>query len=168
MKKNIKSLRDTSADRDYILKYNDSKSKTNDDIQKVFDTERKDYSGKIKPLFDMVDASNLPQMPILNSKVLALRQELQDSITRYLNRLSKENVKYKRSVADRLEYYMHGFGMKTASSEKTKMVDRDLAENKRGIELLQTHIEHLRDYKFACDQIQFAIKNIVALANYLG
>jgi hypothetical protein len=57
--------------------------------------------------------------------------------------------------------------LKTNTGEKSVMVDGDLAELDRTIELMQLHIDFLRDCVKTVDNLQFAVKNRVMLMEYL-
>lgn len=162
------NYRDPKFDWKKVDEYNKKVKDINDKIETKFISDCASVRDQMKPLFARLNTGDIMQIPELQASVLKIRQELQDDISVYLNRLSKENVKYRKCEGDRLEYYITGFSIKSASSEKTKMINRDLAEKKRGIEILETHIEHLRDYKYACDQIMYAVKNLVSIASYIN
>ncbi len=85
-----------------------------------------------------------------------------------MKRLSKSNTNYKKANADRVEYYMTGFGIKVSDATRTKLIDRDLSERERNVESLQTHIEYLRECRNGCDQIGYAVKNLVGLISYIS
>lgn len=145
---------------------NNKISEVNIRAKEFYDNERKTWSEELMPLYGKLKIKEFTELTELQAINLSLRHRIQDSITHYLNRLSKENVRYKQAFGDRMEYYIDGFGLKTNSGEKTKLVDRDLNERKHAIELLEAHIEHLRELRQICDQIQYAVKNITTLMGY--
>lgn len=157
----------TKASRDQIDKYNEKTENLNEKLEDYFEKERSKWEKELMPLYQTLSDRDNYKIINLQSSTLSLRHKIQDEISSYMAKLSKEMPKYKASYADRMEFYMHGYGIKTASSEKTKMVDRDLSEKKRNIELLENHIEFLRQCRYACDQIQYSVKNIVGLMNYM-
>ena len=52
--------------------------------------------------------------------------------------------------------------------EKGILIDGHLAENERTMELIESHIQFLRDTVKNLESLGFAIKNMVELMNYLG
>jgi len=140
---------------------------TNEKLELFFDEERVRWEKLLQPLYATLASRDMKSTVVLQADVLSLRQKLQEDITMYMNRLAKEMSKFRKAKADRLEFYMHGFGIKTASTERTAMIDRDLSEKKRNVELLESHIEFLRESRYSCDQIQYAVKNLVGLMAYI-
>lgn len=139
----------------------------NKKLEEFFENERSQWREMLTPLYKTL-AKKEPKSAIeLQAETLSLRQKIQEDITVYMNRLTREISKFRKAKADRFEYYFHGFGLKTASSEKTIMVERDLAEKKRNVELLESHIEFLRECRYNCDQIQYSVKNLVGLLGYM-
>lgn len=155
------------AKREQIDSYLEQLREKNDTIEKYFDGQREKYQEMLEPLYTKLGKREMETTITLQAEVLSLRGKIQEDITNHMNRLSKENTKYKKSVADRMEYYMHGFGYKTASTERKELINRDIAERKRMSELLESHIEYLREIRYSCDQIQFAVKNLVGIMNYI-
>jgi hypothetical protein len=139
----------------------------NKKLEDYFEIERKKWQDMLDPLYAILSTKDPRSAVELQADTLSLRQKLQEDITIYMNRLAREMSKFRKSKADRFEYYMTGYGIKTASSEKTVMVERDLAEKKRNVELLESHIEFLRECRYNCDQIQYSVKNLVGLLAYM-
>jgi hypothetical protein len=107
---------------------------------------------------------------ILNTQALALsfRQVLNEEVNLFLNKRSKEATKIKRLRQDRFVFYATGFGIKTNMGEKGILIDGHLAENERAMEIIESHIQFLRDTVKNLESLGFAIKNMVELMNYLG
>ena len=150
-----------------IANMNANMNGINDKAEDIFKRERDKWSNLLSPLYSKLSNKDKKDIVELQSESLAIREQLQQSISYHSSQLSKANVTYKNAFGDRLEFYMTGFGIKTASSEKTKMVDRDLAEAKRRTELLEVHIDFLRECRYSCDQIGYAIKNLTEIYKYL-
>lgn len=150
-----------------VVTYMEKYDTVNNNLINFFDKERSIWADEINLLYPLLYSKNLDLISKLQADNLGLRHRIQDSITKYLNRLSGENMKYKKMFADRMEYYVFGYGAKSSSAEKTKLIDRDLAQKKRSIEILEVHIEHLKELRYQCDQINFGIKNISGLLAYL-
>ncbi len=133
-----------------------------------FDKQRENMNLELNKLFTILGSRNYKDFIDLQSQALALRQTIQESISFYMQKLSKASTNYKKANADRIEYYMTGYGIKVSDGTRTKLIDRDLSERDRNVELFQTHIEYLRECRAACDQIGYAVKNLVGLISYIS
>jgi hypothetical protein len=141
-------------------------SAANQLLEDFLNEQRETFEKMICPLYEQISRNDPKELMELQYLTLSLRQKVTDDITIYLNRISKYMPDLKRYKGDRFEFYATNFGLKTNQNEKKEMIDRDLAENERKIELLQTHVEWLRECKYACDQIAFAVKNRIELLKW--
>ncbi len=167
MDKNKQKLDLKRANYEQIIDLNSNLCFSNDKAEILFTEEREKWSEVLTPLYKKLSDRNIKEIIFLQSDCLSIREQLQVSISSYSNKLSKAYVSFKNSFGDRMEFYMTGFGVKTANTERVKMIDRDLAEVRRRVELLETHIDFLKECRYSCDQVQYAVKNIVGLITYL-
>lgn len=145
----------------------EEKEKSNIKITEFFTKERAEWSNELTPLYKTLAYRDMNKIVDLQAETLSLRHRIQDKISEYMSSLSKQNTYYKTSAADRTQYYLTGFGIKTSSTEKKEFVNRDLAQDKSGLELMETHIEFLRECRYNCDQIGYAVKNMIGLMAYI-
>ena len=134
-----------------IEKYINELDEYNNKMEDFLDSQRTKFDKEIKDLFIILASKNYKDFLDLQSKSLALRQSLQE-----------------KTFGERTEYYLTGFGIKTSDSIKTKLIERDMCEKNRNVKLLENHIEHLRECRNECDQIGYAIKNLIGLINFIG
>jgi hypothetical protein len=93
---------------------------------------------------------------------------LTEQISSFLDRRSKQDVKLKRIKQDKFIWYATSFGVKTNMGEKSLLIEAHVAEEQRNIELIENYIEFLRQTSKNLESLQFTIKNIIDLFNYLG
>lgn len=155
------------ADRPSIDQQNEKIFSANEKVQDLLETHRQKWSGEIHPLFEALKTGDVKEFNDIQAKALSLRQRLTEEITNYLSKISKDRTKLNKCSADRTEYYMHGFGMKTTDRQQREMIDRDLAQTKRSMEMLELHVEFLKETRLACDHIGYAVKNRLGFMNYL-
>ena len=146
---------------------------TNDKLEEYFNDKRVEWSKNVDPLFkslslDLANPSN--SKIILDTQAIALsyRQMLNEQINFFLNKRSREMTKIKKLKQDKFVFYATGFGIKTNMGEKGILIDGHLAENERAMEIIESHIQFLRDTVKNLESLGFAIKNMVELMNYLG
>ena len=146
---------------------------TNDKLEEYFNDKRSEWSKNVDPLFkslslDLVNPAN--SKVILDTQAIALsyRQMLNEQINFFLNKRSREMTKIKKLKQDKFVFYATGFGIKTNMGEKGILIDGHLAENERAMEIIESHIQFLRDTVKNLESLGFAVKNMVELMNYLG
>jgi ketosteroid isomerase-like protein len=157
----------SKADRQSVDQQNEKILIANDRVQDLLDQHRQKWNNEVELLFNVLRSGDVKEFNDLQAKALSLRQRLTEEITTYLNKISKDKRTLDKCIADRVEYYMHGFGMKTTDKQQKDMINRDLAQKQRSMELLEAHVEHLRETRTVCDQIGYAVKNRLGFMAYL-
>lgn len=141
--------------------------KLNDKLEEYLFDKRKKWNDAITPLLQQLKTKSQDEIIELQALALSYRQQLSDEISTFLNKLSKEMIAIKKAEADRFIFYSTGFGIKTNTGEKKILFDSELAELERNREILETHIEFIRDCRVTCDNISWALKNKIALMGIL-
>ena len=145
----------------------------NDKIEELFNKKRKDWEGKLIPVFKAIYQNNFSinnSKNIVNAQaeVLVLRQECNELIAKYSQRLSKGKSENSFLSQEKFVFYSVGFGMKTNLGEKRMLIEGNLRENERYCNLIETHIEFLRSTLSTLESYQYSIKNVVQLMDFLG
>ena len=144
----------------------------NDKMEDFFNDKRGQWNKNIEPLFDSIKTSITSEttQKVIDTQSLALsyRQVINEEISFFLNRRSKEDVNLKKLRQDKFLFYATGFGLKTSMGEKNVLIDAHIAENERSIQLIDVHVDFLRSCSKNLEALSFTIKNIIELYNYLG
>lgn len=158
----------TKEELEKIEKYKE----TNDKTEEFFNTKRDEWNKTINPLFDILkndfNISSAQKIIEIESLALSYRQMIAEQTSFFLNKRIKEQVKIKRMKQDKFLFYATGFGLKTNLGEKSLLIDAHLAENERGIEIIENYIEFLRSSSKNLESLGYAIKDIIALISYYG
>lgn len=145
---------------------------TNDRLEEFFNNKRAEWSKLIEPLFEIlkleINTQTSKQIMETQSLCLSYRQLITEQISTFLDRRSKQDVKLKRIKQDKFIWYATSFGVKTNMGEKSLLIEAHVAEEQRNIELIENYIEYLRQTNKNLESLQFTIKNIIDLFNYLG
>lgn len=145
---------------------------TNDRLEDFFNNKREEWSKLITPLFEVLkfEITSKTSQQILDTQSLCLtyRQSLNEQISVFLDKRSKQDVKLKRIKQDKFIWYATSFGIKTNMGEKTLLIEAHVSEEQRNVELIENYIEFLRQTNKNLESLQFTIKNIIELFNYLG
>jgi len=145
---------------------------TNDKLEEYFNTRREEWNKNLEPLFEVIKnrltIDNSSKVFESQSIALSYRQQINEQISFFLNKRSKEEVKIKRIRQDKFVFYALGIGLKTNAGEKSTLIDAHLAENDRSILLIDNYVEFLRSCSKNLESLGYTIKNIIELMNYLG
>jgi hypothetical protein len=146
---------------------------TNDKLEEFFSDKRSEWNKNVEPLFkslslDLSNPNNSREFLDTQALALSYRQILNEQINFFLNKRSKETTKIKRLRQDKFVFYATGFGIKTNLGEKGILIDGHLAENDRSLEVIESHIQFMRDTVKNLESLGFAVKNMIELMNYLG
>ena len=145
---------------------------TNDKLEDFFKNKRQEWKELIEPLFQVLkielNSQTSKQIMEVQSTCLTYRLLLTEQISHFLDKRSRQDVKLKKIRQDKFIWYATSFGVKTNMGEKTLLIDAHVAEEQRNIELIENYIEFLRQSNKNLESLQFTIKNIIDLFNYLG
>ena len=146
-------------------------SETNDKIEEFFNNKRLEWKTNIDPLFSLLKDNftieRKDKIIEIQSLSLSYRQIINEEISLFLNKRSKEDVKIKKLKQEKFVFYATGSGLKTNLGEKSMLIDAHIAENERSLQLIDVHIDFLRSSSKSLESLGFAIKNIIELFNYL-
>lgn len=145
----------------------------NDKYENYFETKREKWNEELEPIFRSIYQNNFT---INNSRVivdaqanaLSFRQRLQQDISKYAQKLSKQKSQNKILSQEKFIFYSTGFGLKTNLGEKKLLIDGHLRENERQSDLIETHIDFLRETSSNLESFQYSVKNVISLIDYLG
>lgn len=145
---------------------------TNNRLEEFFDGKREEWKNNLEPLFDVVrldiNTDTAKKITECQAMCLSYRQMLNDQMSVFLGKRSKQTVKLKRLKQDKFIFYATGFGVKTNAGEKSMLIESHVSEEQRNIELIENYIEFLRQSNRNLESLQFTIKNIIELFNLLG
>jgi len=144
----------------------------NDKLEDFFADKRAEWNQNLEPLYISV-RTNITRETAQNmiqaqSDCVMYRQLINEQISNFLNRRSKQDVKLKRVRQDKFLWYATSFGVKTNVGEKTLLIEGHVAEEQRNLELIENYVEFLRATSKNLEGLQFTIKNIIELNNILN
>lgn len=146
---------------------------SNETMTEFLKNKRAEWNKKTEEVFKSIENKNINQKDfkkVIDSQSLALsyQQMMNDEIAFFMNKLSKSMTNVKMITQEKFIFYSTGFGMKTNVSEKKILIDAVVSENNRAVELIETHIDYLRDSVKNLQTFNYSVKNIVSLMDFLG
>jgi len=145
---------------------------TNNRLEDFFTNKREEWKLTLEPLFEVVrleiNTDTSKKITECQAMCLSYRQMLNDQMSVFLDKRSKQVVKLKKLKQDKFIFYAVSFGVKTNAGEKTMLIESHVSEEQRNIELIENYIEFLRQSNRNLESLQFTIKNIIELFNLLS
>jgi len=124
-------------------------------------------SEKITQLTNKINCE-LKETIDLSAEATSYRQYIVDIRTEFYFKLYKEIPKLKQLKKSRYEYYFTKYPIKTNSSEKTKLIESDVAYHEAKMEIYQNHINYLTESLKTVDHVIYSVKNKIELYNATG
>lgn len=151
----------------------EKKRLSNERLSDFFKEKRETWNEKITEVFSLIKHKNVNKenyRKIVDSQGTALvyTQILNDEISFFLNKLSNTKGRIKELRQDKFIFYSTGFQLKTKIGEKKLLIDGNLAEWEKECDLIEAHIDFLRDTKDALKTYGYTIKNIIELFKFIG
>jgi predicted component of viral defense system (DUF524 family) len=135
--------------------------KTNE-LEETLLRDRDKWSNKIRELISMM--KNVNDIPEAQVFMLSYRQMLLDSISSFQSSLYKKNVSFDTYYKNKFREYTLDYDIKLNGGEKEKMIRSDLTLIQRQINLLESHIDYYRECIRTLDNMGFAIRNRIRVA----
>lgn len=155
---------------DELVKINKLKD-TNDKLEEYFSTKRESWGEMVAPLFESlkleVNLETSKKIMETQSYSLSYRQNINNEISIFLDKRSRQEVKLKKLRQDKFIFYATGFAVKTNMGEKNILIDAHVSEEQRNIEIVENYIEFLRNLNKNLESLQYTLKNIIELFNLL-
>lgn len=147
----------------------------NDKTEEFFDNNRKKWNEELKPLNDYTLVPHLTQdyaQKLLERQLTALayRQNINDEISFYLNKRTKEDIKLSQAKADKLIWYSIGSPLSKknfTASQISTLIESHVGQQQRAVYIIDSYIEFLRTTMKGLDSLSFNMKYIVEFFNAL-
>ena len=146
----------------------------NEQLEDFFREKRAELLEKVEELISRprrreLSATNTAKIVEEESLCLSYRGDLNNEISKYLNKLSRANVELKEAEHDKTIFYVSGAsGFKLSATQSKVMVESVCAEKERNCELIESYIEFLRGILKDLETFAFTIKNTIALLQILN
>lgn len=153
------------------------KEDSNNKMEEYFNTQRSTYKDELLPLLEIsklqYNAENAAKIVEIQASTIVYRQRITDEIAFYLQRLSREKVKSKRAIQEKMVWYAAGkspfnFTGKISNTQMSSIIDGHTAESIRATEIIESHIDFLRGVAKNLSDMGYQVKNTIELYNLLS
>ncbi len=137
------------------------------DLSNFLEDERERWGKVMKPMWVKMRSRDPHQLIELQAEAASQRHICSDEIALFLKKLSGLYRTVKQKKRDQFFHYGTGFGLKLTKGEKDIFTEADCKDFQYDVELVEAHVEFLRDMKSNLDGIRYSVKNIVQIWNIL-
>jgi len=129
-------------------------------LEEITSKKIKELSGKINcELKESID---------LSAEATSYRQFLIDNRTNFYFKMYKDMPKLKQMKKKHFEFYSTKYPIKINSTEKTKLIESDVAYHEAKFDYYQNHINFLTESIKTIDHVIYSVKNKIDLYNATG
>lgn len=139
-------------------------SSKNDPLYRRFSNEREDWTGRVKGLAERL--KDIHEVGDLLTDLYSQRQIAGDYVHEIVSLSSKMNRIYRERKRERFLYYTQNYDLRLEKDPKMLFIEVDLAEIVERRELIQNHLDFMRETLRSIDTICYGVKHRIALEEY--
>lgn len=147
---------------------------TSEELQKNLEVIEKDLLNREKTWNETISklsrkiSCELKETIELSAEAISQRQILIDERTQYYFKIYKQMPKLKQERKKLFEYFSTKYAIKANGTEKTKLIEAEMAYHDACMEYYNNHIQFLNDSIKSVDHIIYSVKNKIELYNATG
>lgn len=139
-------------------------SSKNDVLYSRFSTERTEWTEKIASLSERL--KSIYDVAELLTDLYSQRQIAGDYVHELVSHASRLNRIYRERKRERFLHYTQNFDLRLDKDPKMLFIDVDLADLVERREILQNHLEFMRETLRSIDTICYGVKHRISLEEY--
>ena len=135
------------------------------DFESQFSTERSEWTERITQL--SIRIRNIREISEVQVELYSDRQKLLEYTYKLGQILTRLNAKYRSDRKNRMIYYSEEHNTRYGANEKTTLLDGDLSEIKKRIEVVDNHMNFMNETVKTVDHFLFGIKTRIHLETFM-
>ena len=141
-----------------------SNSDINKELIARFKQERTDWTDRIKDMSDRL--RDIYKVADLQTDIYSYRQIAVEYCHTLMTHLTKVNHIFRARKVERWEHYTRNYDLRMDKDPKELHIYVDIADINERRELLQNHLDYMRETVKTIDTISFGIKHRIQLEEY--
>ena len=135
------------------------------DFEEQFSTERSEWTERIREL--SIRMRNIREIAEVQVELYSDRQKLLEYAYKLGQILTKLNAKFRSDRRTKMVYYSEEHNTRYGANEKTALIDGDLSEIKRKIDVVDNQMTFLNETVKTVDHFLFGIKSRIQLETFM-
>jgi len=135
------------------------------DFEEQFSTERSEWTERIREL--SVRMRNIREIAEVQVELYSDRQKLLEYAYKLGQILTKLNAKFRSDRRTKMVYYSEEHNTRYGANEKTALIDGDLSEIKRKIDVVDNQMTFLNETVKTVDHFLYGVKSRISLEEFM-
>jgi hypothetical protein len=136
-----------------------------ENFEDTFNRERTEWTERIREL--SVRMKNIREIAEVQVDLYSDRQKLLEYAYKLGQIVSRQNAKYRSDKRTKMVYYSEEHNVRYGSNEKTSLIEGDLSDLKKKIDIVDNHVSFVNETIKTVDHMLYGIKSRISLEEFM-
>ncbi len=136
-----------------------------ENFEDTFNRERTEWTERIREL--SVRMKNIREIAEVQVDLYSDRQKLLEYAYKLGQIVSKQNAKFRSDKRTKMIYYSEEHNVRYGSNEKTSLIEGDLSDLKKKIDIVDNHVSFVNETIKTVDHMLYGIKSRISLEEFM-
>ena len=136
-----------------------------ENYEDTFNRERAEWTERIREL--SIRMKNIREIAEVQVDLYSDRQKLLEYAYKLGQIVSRQNAKYRSDRRAKMVYYSEEHNVRYGSNEKTSLIEGDLSDLKKKIDIVDTHVSFVNETIKTVDHMLYGIKSRISLEEFM-
>jgi hypothetical protein len=136
-----------------------------ENFEDTFNRERTEWTERIREL--SIRMKNIREIAEVQVDLYSDRQKLLEYAYKLGQIVSKQNAKFRSDKRTKMIYYSEEHNVSYGSNEKTSLIEGDLSDLKKKIDIVDNHVSFVNETIKTVDHMLYGIKSRISLEEFM-
>ena len=136
-----------------------------ENFEDTFTRERTEWTERIREL--SIRMKNIREIAEVQVDLYSDRQKLLEYAYKLGQIVSKQNAKFRSDKRTKMIYYSEEHNVRYGSNEKTSLIEGDLSDLKKKIDIVDNHVSFVNETIKTVDHMLYGIKSRISLEEFM-
>jgi hypothetical protein len=136
-----------------------------ENFEDTFTRERTEWTERIREL--SIRMKNIREIAEVQVDLYSDRQKLLEYAYKLGQIVSRQNAKYRSDRRTKMVYYSEEHNVRYGSNEKTSLIEGDLSDLKKKIDIVDNHVSFVNETIKTVDHMLYGIKSRISLEEFM-
>jgi hypothetical protein len=136
-----------------------------ENFEDAFNRERTEWTERIREL--SIRMKNIREIAEVQVDLYSDRQKLLEYAYKLGQIVSKQNAKFRSDKRTKMIYYSEEHNVRYGSNEKTSLIEGDLSDLKKKIDIVDNHVSFVNETIKTVDHMLYGIKSRISLEEFM-
>jgi hypothetical protein len=136
-----------------------------ENFEDTFNRERTELTERIREL--SIRMKNIREIAEVQVDLYSDRQKLLEYAYKLGQIVSRQNAKFRSDKRTKMIYYSEEHNVRYGSNEKTSLIEGDLSDLKKKIDIVDNHVSFVNETIKTVDHMLYGIKSRISLEEFM-